>query len=422
MSKLTALILHKMGDPRHRREAVRSLEYMIPEVRPDLNCIVHDADLPFPDYLKDIKYHLICLGPTFLGCRHSTYRMERVFSEYEFIEHSDACKVALPQDDYDSCERLDGWMQKWKINRIYTVISNHWDILYPRSIHNIDIKLGYTGYISDEWIKFWSNPKPFNQRKIDISYRSHDIEKNRCYLRNLKYAIAQRFTDKILEKDDKIKLDISNKVKDTIVGLNWHKFITESKFCLTTPSGSSLADPTGSLKISIKKFENTHPEASFKEVEKACFPGMDNKFFFTSISPRNLEASLAETVQIATPGSYSNLMSPHEHFLPLQEDCGNVGEILEFMKDYDYLSKIRLNCKESILSEPRLRRKNIVAEIISFAESHFNTFNLKFNDQQFFQRAQNNYQNSYGKASYLRWKFHRIIPIFKTKLFTNSKK
>jgi hypothetical protein len=58
MRRLNVLILHRMGDPRYYRESVRALEYMIPECRADINSIVHDCDLPFPEYLKKIEYHL----------------------------------------------------------------------------------------------------------------------------------------------------------------------------------------------------------------------------------------------------------------------------------------------------------------------------------------------------------------------------
>ena len=48
---LNILVLHRMGDPKNRREAVRTLEYMIPEHLGSerYNCFVHDASLPLPD-------------------------------------------------------------------------------------------------------------------------------------------------------------------------------------------------------------------------------------------------------------------------------------------------------------------------------------------------------------------------------------
>ena len=76
---------------------------------------------------------------------------------------------------------------------------------------------------------------------------------------------------------------------------------------------------------------------------------------------------MAETVQIATPGSYSNLMRAGEHFIALDEDCSNIGEVLRLMNDMPLVERIRRSCKEALLAEPRLRRVNMVNEILSFA-------------------------------------------------------
>lgn len=69
MSRLNVLSLHFMGDPSSRLESVRALEYMVPESRSDVNCVVHDANIPFPSYMKEVNYGLIILGPTFLSQR-----------------------------------------------------------------------------------------------------------------------------------------------------------------------------------------------------------------------------------------------------------------------------------------------------------------------------------------------------------------
>ena len=43
-------------------------------------------------------------------------------------------------------------MCDWGVHYIYTVCPDNWHLLYPSSIANAEIKLGYTGYISDKWI------------------------------------------------------------------------------------------------------------------------------------------------------------------------------------------------------------------------------------------------------------------------------
>lgn len=367
MRRLNVLILHRMGDPRYHREAIRALEYMIPECRTDINCIVHDFDLPFPEYLKEIEYHLIVLGPTFLCNRYHPLAFARVLHEFDFIRESSACKVAMPQDDYDCSGVLDEWMVRWRVDLVYTVCPEHWDVLYPTYLKIGEVRLGYTGYISDSWIVAWKNPKPHSQRSVDVSYRASKLPANFGSLGRLKSDIAHRFLNLI--PSGKMRLDISVETNDMIPGSQWHTFLENSRFCLVTASGSSLLDVNGGYRKKVNEFYLKYPKASFEEIERKCFPGQDGKYVFTAISPRNIEAALAETVQIATPGSYSGLMHPLEHYIPLNEDCSNISDVLVMMADQDVVERIKQKCKEVILAEPRLRRTVIVDEIIKFAES-----------------------------------------------------
>lgn len=410
MARLNVLVLHKMGDPRCRREAVRALEYMIPECRPDLNCVVHDANLPFPEYLKEVEYHLIVLGPTFLCDRHNKLELEKTFSNYKFIKESSACKIALPQDDYDSSAILDDWMVDWSIDKVYTVCPEHWDILYPKysRLSTGTIVLGYTGYITDEWINSWSNPKEHSLRHIDVSYRTHSESINRCYLRNLKYIIAHRFVEAVRYSNVNINMDISNDIKDLIPGDYWHRFLEDSKFCLTTPSGSSVLDPVGDIKRTILVFCANNPKASFTDVVNSILKGIDKKYTFTAISPRNIEAALAETVQIGTLGSYSGLMLPNQHYILLNEDCSNIQDVLAMMYDSKLVSNMRRDCKESMLSEPRLRRQVIVSEIVQFAETIISSRNLRISNHKDVDRLFDKYNNEIGLIAYKYWKKRNI--------------
>lgn len=364
---MNVLCLHRMGDPNYRLEAVRALEYMIAEVRPDLNVVVHDSDVPLPSYMKDIDYDLIVLGPTFLCNRYSKKNLRSTLSEYDFIKHSSACKVALPQDDYDCSAILEDWLVDWDVSLVYTVCPEYWSVLYPRLSQRGRVRLGYTGYISQDWIDSWKSPRPIDLRKIDVGYRATVLPANFGRLGQLKWEIAHRFLKAVGETRE-IKLNISVDPKDRIPGKKWHDFLESSKFCLTTASGSSLLDLRGNIRSSVRRYVARNPKAEFSEIEARCFPGKDGQYTFTALSPRNLEAALAGTVQIATPGSYSGIMKPYEHFIPVSEDCSNITEVFGLMSDSLQVSKIQKQCKEAILSEPRLRRANIVNEIIRFAE------------------------------------------------------
>ena len=414
MSRLNILVLHRMGDPISYRESIYALEYMIPECRADVNCVVHDADLKFPKYLEEVEYHLIVLGPTFLCSRYNPRSLKKILHDYDFIRESNACKVALPQDDYDCSSLLDDWMVRWKVDRLYTVCPEFWEVLYPNYQKFGEIKLGYTGYISDVWLEMWKDPKPYSARTIDISYRASKLSPNFGSLGVLKSEIADKFVNAL--PDNNLRLNISIDPKDMIPGKKWHEFMEDSRFCLTTASGSSLLDRQGEFRKSVKNFLLQHPSADFDKTALHCFPGLDNKYVFTAISPRNIEAALAETVQIATPGSYSNLMHPFEHFIPLNENCSNIKDVLAMITDEKLVDKIKLKCKEAILAEPRLRRTVIVNEILQYTESVVEKRNIFGTDQAKVVKLFSRYQQEIASVSNYFWWRLRISRTLFSKL------
>ena len=406
---MNILSLHRMGDPHHRMESVHALEYMVAEVRPDLNVVVHDCNVPLPDYMRDLDYDLFVLGPTFLCNRYSPRELKSALSEFEFIKHSNACKVALPQDDYDCSEILEDWLLDWEVSLIYTVCPEHWPSLYPRLSQKGRMRLGYTGYISQDWIDSWRSPKPIELRTIDVSYRASKLPANFGSLGQTKWEIANRFLKAAGESGEMI-LDISVDPKDRIPGKRWHDFLENSKFCLTTPSGSSLLDPRGGIRSCVNHYVARKPRAHFSEIEEKCFVGKDGQDIFTALSPRNLEAALAETVQIATPGNYSGLMQPYDHFIPLAEDCSNIAEVCELMNDTFHVNKIKNQCKDSVLSEPRLRRENIVNEIIDFAGNYLSSNQRGVAvDQGRTKSAFHRYNSEIREIENLYWRRQRMI-------------
>jgi hypothetical protein len=362
--KLNILSLHQMDPP--WREAVRELEFMMATYAPQHNCLIHDISLPLPECVKQIQFHAIILGPTFLCHRYDAGVFERTRTNYDWIKDTEAVKIALPQDDYDCSGLLDRWMVSWNVDLVYTVCPAFWQVLYPTYSSVGKIKLGFTGYIADRWVKDWATTKRHEDRLIDVSYRASKLPANFGSVGSLKSRIAERFVAAL--PNTALKLDISTDPKDIIPGSAWHDFLGNSKFCLTTPSGSSLLDPERIFRQKVKEYTALHPTADFNQIAERCFKGEDRKYVFTAMSPRNIEAALAGTVQIATPGSYSDLMRPFEHYIPLEEDCSNIADVLKMMQDPVAIQRIARNCKELMLNTPQLHFKHHVGQLLEFIQ------------------------------------------------------
>ncbi len=386
---LRILILHRMGDPLQWRSSVRELELSLFEQRPEHTYIVHDVELSFPAFLKDMDYDGIVLGPTFLGVRRFPKLLKQMKKEYSFVEQSPAYKIALPQDDYDCGAILDEWLTGWKIDELVTVIDGYRDLLYPNYGKRGKIRLGYTGYVSDRWIEYWSAPAPFGSRKIDVCYRSKRLPPNFGRIGVVKGIIGDLFKEGV--GDTKLIMDISTRMEDFIPGEKWNQFIGNSRSCLTANSGSSLFDPYGEIRRKVNEYVRDHKNAPFEEVERNCFPDEDGIHMMTALSPRNIEAALSETVQIAVRGKYSGILREDRDYLPLNDDASNAKEVEKMLSDDLFLKRISSSAKEAVLSIDALRYGNHLDRIIDGITMHKRSdFSSQKHDE--FVRLKNRYE------------------------------
>ena len=362
---MKVLTIHNMGNPLKRRAGVISIESLFKEYSEKVKCLNHDAQIKLPERIKTINFDLIILGPTFLYSRFNPQLLNKFKKEYSFIANMKTCKVALPQDEYTYSEILDEWMCDWKISRIYSVLPKFKELIYPKFIKKGEIKEGFTIYINRKLIKKFKL-KEINSREIDISYRASALPESYGSIGQLKRDIGLS-ASKTLKNICNLNTDISVDNKKIITGNKWYKFLENSKSCIVTPSGSSLYDPKGSIRISVERYKLKYPKSKFKEVEKNCFTNLDKKHIMTAISPRNIEAGLAGTVQICIDCEFSNILKAHKDYIPLKEDLSNIQEVINIITNEKKLKKIAKNCRKSLLDSKKLNENLFLEEIIEYA-------------------------------------------------------
>ncbi len=362
---MKVLTIHNMGNPLKRRAGVISIESLFKNYSEEIKCLNHDAQIRLPEKIKNINFDLIILGPTFLYSRFNPQLLNKFKKEYDFIANIETCKIALPQDEYTYSEILDEWMCDWKISRIYSVLPKFKELIYPKFIKNGEIKEGFTMYINKKLINKFKN-KETNYREIDVSYRASALPESYGSIGQLKRDIGLS-ASKRLKNICNLNTDISIDNKKIIAGNKWYEFLENSKSCIVTPSGSSLFDPKGSIRISVEKYKLKYPKSKFKEVEKNCFPNLDKKYIMTAISPRNIEAGLAGTVQICIDCEFSNILKANKDYIPLKEDLSNIQEVINIITNENKLNKIAKNCKKSLLDSKKLNEDLFLEEIIEYA-------------------------------------------------------
>jgi hypothetical protein len=365
LEKLNILILHNMGNPKKWRTSVKERELCMVEYAPNHNYIIHNASVPIPSKIKNIQFHGIVIGPTFLYSRMYPDIHKKIITQYAFIKESKAYKIALPQDEYDRNIILEDWLIDWNIDKVFTVLPDNIETLYPRLYDTGKIELGYTGYISDSMLERSKSVKKLTDREIDISYRSKVSYFG--ITRYQKGIIGDVFLGYLGDSD--LKTDISTNSNDAIPGKLWLDFVENSKFVLCGNSGSSILDNDGSIMSRVKKYVKENPNSKFEDVKEACFCDVDELDKFTAISPRNIEAALLETIQICIPGKYNGIMIEYEDYIPFHMDGSNINEVLEIIDNDKRTLSIAKSCKNKILQIDGLYYRNHVNTLIQLIRS-----------------------------------------------------
>jgi hypothetical protein len=367
MDVLNILVLHRLGDPDQASAFLKHHIFSLSLAKASHNILYHDVHLPLPKWVQDLNFHAIILDVTFLCIRWTSedrFAIQKL--AYEFVKYSDAVKIALPQDEYDCNELLDNWMCEWRVDAVVSVISNHWNILYPKYHLQGEILLGYTGYVDESLI---DKPRiAFAKRSIGIGYRARKLPPYFGRIGENKWTIGRDVANCSIRSG--IHTDIVLGQDGTLIGDAWLDFINNSKFTLGANSGSSLLDPVGDIQRRVRSYLLENPNAEFGEVEKACFPGLDGKYAFTAISPRILEAGMLESCQILVEGDYSNILKAWEHYIPIKPDASDFDVVTKAMADLGMVNELIANCRRAILDMPALRYQSHAQDITNLIYKH----------------------------------------------------
>lgn len=119
-----------------------------------------------------------------------------------------------------------------------------------------------------------------------------------------------------------------------------------------------------------------HPGASFEEVSELFLRPYEGSLRLNQISPRCFEAAALRTPMVLIEGSYSGVLYPERHYIPLRKDFSNFDEVVKKIKDSDYLQYLAdRTYQEKALNSPWSYRSfvNIVDESMKLGVQRLNT-------------------------------------------------
>lgn len=317
----------------------------------------------YPFFLNKLKFDLIIFHYSFLAIKYSDPL--KLVSYGKRLSQLNGYKIALPQDEYINSFYLNQFFLEVGIDHLFTLFYDKKDItkVYPKRETGISkISTILPGYVDNFNLKKIDKILPFNQRKIDLSYRAR---KNPFWLGEFsirKWKIAEEFL-KLNVKD--LIFDISTKEKDTIYGKDWHKFIENSKFFLGVEGGASFLDPKGITRSEVEKFTINNSEITFDLVENLFLSNKRRKINYKQLTPRIFEAISRKACLVLMEGFYNGILIPNKHYIPVKEDFSNLEYVIRRLRDIDGAKKMIENTYNDIILSGKYSYESFVKLILN---------------------------------------------------------
>ncbi len=269
-------------------------------------------------------------------------------------------KVQFIQDEHRWVNQITAMMRYIGIDALFSLVpEQERHKIYNQSTVPGVVTIGsLAGYISDELVG--RTTLTTESRPIDIGYRGRALP----YWMGLQTQEKVWIGQGVLERAEKYQLrcDIAWQEETRLYGRQWIRFLSSCKATLGTESGASITDFDGSVEKRTKDFLAENPEAEFHEVSKAVLEPFENNVHFNVVSPRIFEAAALRTALILFPGHYSGVMQPWVHYIPLAKDFSNMDEVVEKLRDKNFLRSITKTAYEDLVASGRYSYRSFIRE------------------------------------------------------------
>lgn len=358
----------------HHVKTIYETDYGIINNTNKLINMIDYRDYPAID-LTSTNKNIIILSYCLIHPLSRSISCKSLHSFFKFLEQKNNITIAFVQDEYYGINDINNMFKTININHIFTVLTKDKDIqtIYAPLYNNVQFTKHLTGYVSTNYKKYY---KKIKDKKNDIFYRGRKLIPIYGELGRMKFEIGYRFEKFIKTKNVRLEYDISSSDNERIYGERWYHYLSNSKTTLATPSGSNVLNLS---KISKRPFTSNERE----QIGGSLFLNSTNdKFILTmydkykfeeqlnvnAISPKMFEAIAMGTVLIMIEDDeqgYSGILKPNIHYIPVKRDYSNLGEVIEKIKDNNFLQNIADKAYKDIIESDKYTIKSLCNDLDS---------------------------------------------------------
>jgi hypothetical protein len=331
-------------------------------------CYYLNVAYGIPGYISKINFDLVLYHFTFFDPNIRLNELGRgaILRKYKLLKELKGYKVAIPQDEYRCSDKMNDFFRDFGIKTLFSSVpESEWYKIYPRERSGLDYYFTiFTGYIDKDTAHRIAK---FNQahksRPIDVGYRGSNPPYWLGRAGLMKWQLTEKFLNAPVKH--KLKLDLSNHVKDIFYGDDWYKFQSNCRVVLGCEGGATLHDPDGSIKKKVDEYVMEHRGTTFEEVERACFPGLDGNLKYLVLSPRAFDACMTRTCQALIEGEYGGILKPGVHYIEIKKDWSNIADVIKQIEDVELCEHLAENAYRDIVESGFYTYQNFVQFILN---------------------------------------------------------
>jgi hypothetical protein len=260
-------------------------------------------------------------------------------------------KVQMIQDDYRWVHEFWAMFRELGITVLFTLVpEREMEAVWP-SVHLPGVEKIHTlaGYVP---LDAGSQPvPPLADRPFDIVYRGRTVPYWIGRLAQEKAWIAQGVASRAEHYG--LRCDVDWREGARIYGQSWTEFMSSGRATLGSESGASITDFDGSIERRVRMYQQQHPDATYDDVHRDVLAPYEGNVMMNVISPRVFEAISLRTALVLFPGEYEGIIEPDRHYIPLQKDFSNFGEVVERLRDVAALERMTDVAFEEIIRSER---------------------------------------------------------------------
>jgi hypothetical protein len=286
------------------------------------------------------------------------------------LEEFSGLKFLFIQDEYDHTHLAWYWIKKLRFNLVFTVVPEAGiERVYPaEEFPGVRFVSNLTGYVP-EGLDSGSHVTPPSKRPLMIGYRGRPLSIRYGMLGIEKVSVG-KITKEYCDAHG-VLTDIAWSEESRIYGPKWYEFMASCRSMLGSESGSNVFDWDGSLVQCVAEFKKQNSGASELAVYESVIRSKEIDGIMNQVSPRVFEAIAARTVLVLFEGTYSGIVKPGEHFIPLKKDGGNLAEVVSLLEDGAYVDAMAERAYRDVIESGKYSYKSFVQMVDGEIERSF---------------------------------------------------